>query len=94
MQLIIITNPAWYTCTGYLGPALRRKPRSRKVDNRGTVFVLYDIMLTDDTRFDSFFAWLQAFDPSMLTNEAEVESKFVVPLFQHLGYPEKCRHPQ
>ncbi len=51
-------------------------------------------MLTDDTRFDSFFAWLQAFDPSMLTNEAEVESKFVVPLFQHLGYPEKCRHPQ
>ncbi len=30
----------------------------------------------------------------MLTNEAEVESKFVVPLFRHLGYPEKCRHPQ
>jgi hypothetical protein len=27
-----------------VGPALRRKPRSRKVDNRGTVFVLYDIM--------------------------------------------------
>jgi hypothetical protein len=51
-------------------------------------------VLTDDTRFDSFFAWLQAFDPSLLTNEAEVESKFIVPLFQHLGYPEKCRRPQ
>ena len=51
-------------------------------------------MLTEDTRFDSFFVWLQAFDPSMLTNEAEVESKFVVPLLQHLGYPEKCRRPQ
>ncbi len=51
-------------------------------------------MLTNDTRFVSFLAWLQAFDPSTLTNEAEVESKFVVPLFQHLGYPEKCRCPQ
>ncbi len=51
-------------------------------------------MLTDDTRFDQFLAWLQAFDPSLLPNEAEVESKFVVPLFQHLGYPEECRRPQ
>jgi hypothetical protein len=47
-------------------------------------------MLTDDTRFDQFLAWLQAFDPSLLSNEAEVEAKFVVPLFQHLGYPEGC----
>jgi hypothetical protein len=51
-------------------------------------------MLTDDTQFVSFLAWLQAFDPSTLTNEAEVESKFVVPFFQLLGYPEKCRCPQ
>ena len=51
-------------------------------------------MLTDDTWFDQFLAWLQAFDSSLLLNEAEVESKFVVPFFQHLGYPDECRRPQ
>lgn len=51
-------------------------------------------MVTEGTLFDTFFAWLQAVDPSLLPNEAEVESKFVVPLFQHLGYPEQCRRPQ
>src|SRR5713226_4262880 len=50
--------------------------------------------MSDNTKFNSFFAWLQVFDPSLLANEAEVESKFVVPLFQHLGYPEACRRPQ
>src|SRR6266436_1138819 len=47
-------------------------------------------MRTETTGFDSFFAWLQAFDPSLLTNEAEVESKFIVPFFQLLGYPQTC----
>ncbi len=47
-------------------------------------------MRIETAGFDSFFAWLQAFDPSLLTNEAEVESKFIVPFFQHLGYPETC----
>jgi len=51
-------------------------------------------MLTDDTRFDQFLAWLQAFNLSLLLNEAEVESKFVVPFFQYLGYPDECRRPQ
>jgi hypothetical protein len=50
--------------------------------------------MSDDRRFDEFFRWLQALDPMTFLNEAEVESKFVVPLFQHLGYPEACRHPQ
>src|SRR5713226_8368217 len=50
--------------------------------------------MSDNTKFNPFFAWLQAFDPSLLTNEAEVESKFVVPIFQYLGYPEECRRPQ
>ena len=50
--------------------------------------------MSDDTRFDQFLTWIQAFDPHLLENEAEVESKFVVPLFQHLGYPEGCRRPQ
>jgi Type I restriction enzyme R protein N terminus (HSDR_N) len=50
--------------------------------------------MTDETRFDQFLDWLQALDPYQFQNEAEVESKFVVPLFQHLGYPEKCRRPQ
>src|SRR5260370_30926440 len=50
--------------------------------------------MTDDAQFDQFLTWIQAFDPHLLENEAEVESKFVVPLFQHLGYPEGCRRPQ
>src|SRR5260221_5695030 len=50
--------------------------------------------MSDDTRFDQFFAWLQTLDPYLFQNEAEVESKFVVPFFQHLGYPEASRHPQ
>ena len=50
--------------------------------------------MSDDTRFDQFFARLQTLDPHLFQNEAEVESKFVVPLFQHLGYPEASRHPQ
>src|SRR6266568_1536781 len=50
--------------------------------------------MSDDTRFDQFFAWLQSLVPYLFQNEAEVESKFVVPLFQHLGYPEECRRPQ
>ncbi len=50
--------------------------------------------MSDDTRFDHFFAWIQTLDPYSFQNEAEVESKFVVPLFQYLGYPEGCRRPQ
>lgn len=51
-------------------------------------------MITDDTQFDQFLAWLQAFDPSLLSNEAEVEAKFILPLFKYLGYPEGCCHLQ
>lgn len=51
-------------------------------------------MLTDSTQFDQFLAWLQSVDPSLLPNEAEVEAKFVVPLFKYLGYPEGCCHLQ
>ena len=50
--------------------------------------------MTDESQFDQFLTWIQTFDPDLLENEAEVESKFVVPLFQHLGYPEGCRRPQ
>jgi hypothetical protein len=50
--------------------------------------------MSDDTRFDHLFAWLQTLDPYLFQNVAEIESKFVVPLFQHLGYPEECRRPQ
>jgi hypothetical protein len=35
--------------------------------------------------------WIKSFDPSSLQNEDNVETKFVIPLFQHLDYPEKCR---
>lgn len=38
-----------------------------------------------------FVEWIQSFDENLLQNEDDVETKFVLPLFQYLGYPEKCR---
>ena len=43
-----------------------------------------------------FITWLQSLDLTDLSNEAEVESKFVIPLFQKLGFPDSVRrdkHP-
>ncbi|AFZ25274.1 hypothetical protein Cylst_3106 [Cylindrospermum stagnale PCC 7417] len=41
-----------------------------------------------------FITWLQAFEHHLLQNEADVANKFVLPVFQYLGYPDKCRHDQ
>src|SRR5579875_63190 len=35
--------------------------------------------------------WANAYDPSLLQSEDDVETKFVTPFFQLLGYPEDCR---
>ncbi len=48
-------------------------------------------MTTSDERFDQFFAWIRAFDPHLLANEAEVKPEFAERLFQYLGYPDGCR---
>ena len=50
--------------------------------------------MVEDAQFDQIFSWMQSFDPSLLGNEAEVEAKFVIPLFNYLGYPEGCRRSQ
>lgn len=42
-------------------------------------------------KFEAFLSWVSAFDHRVLQNEDDVETKFVLPLFQHLGYPEKYR---
>lgn len=42
-------------------------------------------------QFQSFLGWIQAFDHNLLQNEDDVETKFILPLFKYLGYPEKCR---
>ncbi|MBH8573903.1 type I restriction enzyme HsdR N-terminal domain-containing protein [Nostocaceae cyanobacterium CENA369] len=39
----------------------------------------------------NFIKWIQAFDNRILQNAYDVEKKFVLPLFQYLGYPDKCR---
>ncbi|MFN6568283.1 type I restriction enzyme HsdR N-terminal domain-containing protein [Dendronalium sp. ChiSLP03b] len=39
----------------------------------------------------NFIKWIQAFDNRILQNEYDVETKFVLPMFQYLGYPDKCR---
>ncbi|MBV6504507.1 MAG: hypothetical protein ILNGONEN_00053 [Syntrophorhabdaceae bacterium] len=39
----------------------------------------------------AFVHWIQSFESHLLRNEAEVETRFVQPLFRHLGYPDECR---
>ncbi|MBE9004814.1 hypothetical protein IQ259_07150 [Fortiea sp. LEGE XX443] len=38
-----------------------------------------------------FIKWIQAFDIRILKNEEDVEKKFILPMFQHLGYPDTYR---
>lgn len=38
-----------------------------------------------------FIEWINSFDASLLQNEDDVETKFVLPFFKHLGYPENNR---
>ncbi|MEA5502258.1 hypothetical protein VB735_03870 [Halotia wernerae UHCC 0503] len=43
-----------------------------------------------------FIKWIQTFDNRILKNEYDVEQKFILPMFQYLGYPDKYRrskHP-
>ncbi len=44
------------------------------------------------TTFDDFFSWIRTYNPDGFSNEDDVESKFVEPFFEHLGYPDNCRH--
>ncbi|BAY20519.1 hypothetical protein NIES2100_02610 [Calothrix sp. NIES-2100] len=37
-----------------------------------------------------FIKWIQGFDYHILQNVDDVETKFILPLFQYLGYPERC----
>ncbi|MBD2450361.1 type I restriction enzyme HsdR N-terminal domain-containing protein [Nostoc sp. FACHB-152] len=38
-----------------------------------------------------FIKWIQAFDIRTLQTEEDVEKKFILPMFQHLDYPDSCR---
>jgi hypothetical protein len=42
-------------------------------------------------QLELFIKWIQAFDHRLLQNEDDVETKFILPMFQYLGYPEGCR---
>lgn len=44
--------------------------------------------------FEKFLDWIQTCVALQLMNEADVETKFVLPLFLSLGYPDGCRHGQ
>lgn len=39
-----------------------------------------------------FIRWIQAFEYRLLQNEDDVAKKLILPMFQYLGYPEKCRY--
>lgn len=45
----------------------------------------------DHTQFEHLINWANAFDSSLLQSEDDVETKFVLPFFRYLGYPEECR---
>jgi len=45
----------------------------------------------DQNQLDPFLNWIRTFDYRLLLNEDDVETKFVLSLFQYLGYPEECR---
>jgi len=38
-----------------------------------------------------FIKWIQSFDICVLKTEEDVEKKFILPMFQHLGYPDSYR---
>ena len=48
-------------------------------------------MTSEHSQIEQFMNWVQTFDPSLLQNEDDVETKFVLPLFQYLGYADKHR---
>jgi hypothetical protein len=50
--------------------------------------------MTQQNQVDTLIAWVSIYSPAALSNEAEVESKFVEPFFRLLGYPENCRRPK
>ncbi len=47
--------------------------------------------MTDHAQIEHFIDWANTFDPSLLQSEDDVETKFVLPFFQHLGYLEEYR---
>jgi hypothetical protein len=47
--------------------------------------------IMSQSQIDAFLDWLKSFDHHLLYNEDDVESKFVLPLFHHLGYPDTNR---
>ncbi|MGB3509754.1 MAG: type I restriction enzyme HsdR N-terminal domain-containing protein, partial [Microcoleaceae cyanobacterium] len=42
-------------------------------------------------KIDLLVEWINNFNPELLQNEDDVETRFVLPFFQHLGYPENNR---
>src|SRR6266705_2989198 len=52
--------------------------------------------MTDQAQIEYLVNWASTFDPSLLQSEDDVETKFVLPFFKLLGYPETYRrgkHP-
>ena len=47
--------------------------------------------MTGYTQIDHLLDWANTFDPSLLLSEDDVETKFVLPFFRCLGYPEEYR---
>ena len=48
--------------------------------------------LQEHDQINALISWINSFDSSHLKNEDDVETKFVLPLFRKLNYPDECRH--
>ncbi len=47
--------------------------------------------MSNYNQIDLLIEWINTFEVGFIQNEDDVETKFVLPLFQHLGYPENNR---
>lgn len=47
--------------------------------------------MNKQNQVDSFVNWIQQYNHLSLHNENDVETKFVIPLFQQLSFPDDCR---
>ncbi|MBW4555758.1 MAG: type I restriction enzyme HsdR N-terminal domain-containing protein [Trichormus sp. ATA11-4-KO1] len=47
--------------------------------------------MSNSASINHFIKWIQSFDNRLLKTEDDVEKNFAIPMFQYLGYPERCR---
>src|SRR5258705_12886687 len=47
--------------------------------------------MVNQAPLEELINWIDTFDSSLLQNEDDVETKFILPFFRYLGYPDEDR---